>query len=204
MKAQRLVLRAAVLLAGAMLAGCISPVPLTLSESFANPSTQPPDAHPVKPARKAPSCALVVDSIADVRADKLMLGNVVGRPVHAPANVDAWLRNVIGGLQTRGIDVSFDANAAHEFDPLVASLTLRMAWVSGISSSKNATTLWRMHLRRGVADIRQADYRGTDIALNWSSGDGELQRMVDRAMGRALDLMAADVRAACAGQPPTS
>jgi hypothetical protein len=63
--------------------------------------------------------------------------------------------------------------------------------------------LWHMRLRRGVTDIRQADYRGMDTAINWSRGDGELQSMVDRAMGRALDQIAADVRAACAGQPRT-
>jgi hypothetical protein len=185
-------------LAALVLSACISPVPMTISESFSNPATDPSSATIHLPRSSAtPSCTLIVATITDARTDPALLGNVAGRPVRGPTNANAWLHNVIEGLQTRGIDASFDVNPRAEAMPLVADLTLRLAWVSDLHTSKNATTLWHMTLRRGDRSLGAFDYRGADTSLNWSSGDGELQRMVDRALGRALDAMAADVHSAC-------
>jgi hypothetical protein len=188
---------AATLVAGAI-AGCINAVPMTLAESFSNPDIVSPNApRPKKRAANDPGCALVIDAIADERSDPRMLGSVAGRPVHAPENVNAWLHNVLAGLGTRGITVTFDAIPAGAANPLVASMTLRIAWVSEISTSKSATTLWHMRLRDGENPVADADFRGADTVLNWSSGDAELQHMVDRAFGRSLDLMATEVRKHC-------
>ena len=185
-------------LAAALLAGCVSPVPLTLSESFSDPATRPVDApHPPRRAPNAPPCVAIVDRLADVRTDPGLLGNVAGRPVRAPENVDSWLTNVMSGLGSRGIAVSFDSNPAHAADPLMTSVTLKLAWVSDLHTSKNATTLLHVRVKRGDNVVTERDYRGADTAINWSSGDGELQRMVDRSFGRALDQIAVDLRAAC-------
>ena len=178
-------------------AGCVSSVPMTISESFSNPDTTVVSAQH-KSAAGESRCKLVVDNIADARTDLAILGTVSGRPVHAPTNLDAWLHNVIAGFETRGIRVSFDATPNQDAAALVASMTLRIAWVSELVESKNATTLWHMRMRHGDTILVDRDFRGTDTVLNWSSGDGELQRMVDRAQGRALDLMAAAVRSTCA------
>jgi hypothetical protein len=110
--------------------------------------------------------------------------------------VSLWLRNVVAGLESRGVIPHFDTNPG-EASPLVASLSLRMAWVSEIHTSKTATTLWRLKLTRGESVLVDRDYRGSNTVMNWSSGDGELQRMVDRAFGGALDQIAGDVRAIC-------
>jgi len=198
MKSMTRVTRAvATALAVTAFAGFISSVPMTVSESFSNPDTTGTGA-PHKFAAGDTRCKLVVDSIADARTDLAILGTVSGRPVHAPTNLDAWLRNVIAGFETRGIQVSFDANPNQDAATLVASMTLRIAWVSELVESKNATALWHMRMRHGDTIFVDRDFRGADTVLNWSSGDGELQRMVDRAQGRALDLMAAEVRSTCA------
>jgi len=189
---------AATLAAAAPLFGCASRPPMTVSESFSNPRPAAVSV-PVSRAKSPSACQLVVDNITDQRSDPTILGSVAGRAVHAPANTGAWLQNVVAGFDSRDIDVRFDTNAAHEATPLVASLTLRIAWVSDISTSKTANTLWHMRLRRGETQLVDADFRGADAVMNWSSGDGELQRLVDRAMGKALDLMAGEVRAACGG-----
>jgi hypothetical protein len=152
----------------------------------------------------ANTCTLIVDAIADLRSDPMVLGSVASRPVRAPADVNAWLQSVVQGFESRGINVSFDSNPTGEADPLVASLSLRLAWVDEIHISKTATTLWHMRLRRGERQLADADYRGADTVMNWSSGDAELQRMVDRALGKSLDLMAADVRGACAARTVAS
>jgi len=184
--------------AAAWLMGCVSPVPLTLSESFSDPTTRPVDApHPPKRPPNAPPCAAIVDRLADVRPDPGLLGNVAGRPVRAPENVDSWLTNVMSGLGSRGIVVSFDSNPTRAVDPLMTSVTLKLAWVSDLHTSKNATTLLHVRVKRGDRVVTERDYRGADTAINWSSGDGELQRMVDRSFGRALDQIAVDLRAAC-------
>jgi hypothetical protein len=181
-----------------MLTAACAVEPLKLTGAFSNPETLPSNAP--RPARaKAPesSCALIVDGIYDTRGEPKLLGNVAGRPVHAPADVNAWLRNVIAGFGTRGVTVSFDTNPTQQAAPLIASLTLRTAWVSELHTSKAANTVWQMRLRRGETLIEETNFRGADTVMNWSSGDGELQRMIDRALGRALDQMAVKVRAAC-------
>ena len=65
--------------------------------------------------------------------------------------------------------------------------------------NKSATVVLNLRLKRGEAMVEEQDYRGADTVMNWASGDGELQRMVDRAFGRALDQIAVDVHAACPG-----
>jgi hypothetical protein len=178
--------------AAATLAGCVSPVPMTLSESFSNP-----EPHPLRFSKGTKSCDFIVALIADMRTEPALLGTVTGRPVRAPEDVQAWLRNVLSGLESRGVSPHFDTNPTHEATPLVADMTLRLAWVSEIHTSKTATTLLHMKLSRGEKVIAQRDYRGSDTVMNWSAGDGELQRMVDRAFGTALDQIAVDLRAAC-------
>jgi len=185
-------------LAAVTLCACVSQVPMTLSERFSDPQTRPATAPRL--SRNAQPCTLIVSTIADTRIEPALLGSVAGRPVRAPGDVSAWLRNVIAGLESRGVVPHFDTNPHQETSPLVAGLTLRMAWVSEIHTSKTATTLLRMKLTRGESVLRERDYRGSDTVMNWASGDGELQQMVDRAFGAALDQIAEDVRAACKGR----
>jgi hypothetical protein len=185
-------------LAAVTLTACVSQVPMTLSERFSNPHTRPANA-PRLP-RNALTCRVIVSTIADTRTNPELLGRVAGRPVRAPADVSLWLRNVVAGLESRGVVPHFDSNPTHEASPLVAGFTLRLAWVSEIHTAKTATILLRMKLTRGGSVLREKDYRGSDTVMNWSSGNGELQNMVDRAFGGALDQIADDVRAACKGQ----
>jgi hypothetical protein len=177
--------------------------PMKLTGAFSNPETLPPSApRPARAKTSDPGCALIVDGIYDTRGEPKLLGTVAGRVVHAPADVNAWLHNVVTGFGTRGVTVSFDTNPTQQAAPLIASLTLRTAWVSELHTSKAANTVWQMRLRRGETLIEETNFRGADTVMNWSSGDGELQRMIDRAFGRALDQMAVKVRAAC-GSPGT-
>jgi hypothetical protein len=178
-----------------LIAGCAAPPPLKLSESFTDPHAHAPP--PQKKNAAGRPCVLVVDRITDARSDPRVLGSVAGRAVHAPADVNAWLRNVLGGFGGRGVQLVYDAIPSGEARPLVGSLTLKIAWVSELHTDKNATTLWHLQLRRGASTVLDQDFRGADTAMNWSSGDGELQRMVDRAFGASLDQMAAEVRGAC-------
>ncbi|HET9472904.1 MAG TPA: hypothetical protein VFO82_03370 [Steroidobacteraceae bacterium] len=182
----------------ALLAAACALEPMTLAGAFSNPETQlPNEPRPPRARTPAANCTLIVDAIYDTRSEPKLLGTVAGRPVYAPTDVKAWLHNVVAGLGTRGVAVDFDTNTAQQTAPLVATLTLRTAWVSELHTSKATNTVWQMRLRRGETLIEESNIRGADTVMNWSSGDGELQRMVDRAFGRALDQIAARVRAAC-------
>jgi len=197
---RRLLRSIVAVLVAAALGGCASQPPYTLTGSFADPDTSTANAPRVRASKDAAHCPLQIDRIADLRTDPGILGNVAGRTVRAPESVDAWLHNVLGaGLASRGVTPHFDRRPQGVADPLTADVALRTAWVSDIHTSKSATAVLNLRLKRGEALLGERDYRGADTVLNWSSGDGELQRMVDRAFGRALDQIARDVRAACSG-----
>jgi hypothetical protein len=53
------------------------------------------------------SCTLRVVNVIDDRMDPSVLGNVGGRTVKGPADTQAWLHSVIGGLRNTGIVVEF-------------------------------------------------------------------------------------------------
>jgi hypothetical protein len=182
----------------ATLLGCASQSPYRLTGSFADPDTSPANAPRSRAAKNAPPCPLQIGVVSDLRMQPGILGNVGGRTVRAPESVEAWLNNVLGaGLASRGITPYFDRRPEGVTDPLTADVALRLAWVSDLHTSKTATAVLNLRLKRGESVLREHDYRGMDTVMNWSSGDGELQRMVDRAFGRALDQMATDLRAAC-------
>jgi hypothetical protein len=200
MSRQRLLPAVVPALVAAAICGCASQPPYTLTGSFADPDTSGANAPRTRVAKNAAACPLLIGRVADLRAQSGVLGTVAGRTVRAPGNVDAWLNNVLGaGLASRGVTPYFDRRPEGVANPLTADVGLRLAWVSDIHTSKNATTVLNLRLKRGETVLAEHDYRGADTVMNWASGDGELQRMVDRAFGRALDQMAADLRAACAG-----
>lgn len=185
-------------LAVAALSGCTTSPPYTLTGSFADPDTSTPSAPRARFGKNAASCPLQIGRVSDLRAQPAILGNVAGRAVRAPESVEAWLNNVLGaGLRSRGVAPYFDRRPEGVNDPLTADVALRTAWVSDLHTSKNATAVLSLRLMRGDSVLKTQDYRGADTVMNWASGDGELQRMVDRAFGRALDQIAADVRATC-------
>ncbi|HEX6397024.1 MAG TPA: hypothetical protein VFZ95_06345, partial [Steroidobacteraceae bacterium] len=169
-----------------------------LTGSFADPDTSTASAPRVHLAKNQVPCPLQIGRVADLRTQPAILGNVAGRTVRAPESVEAWLNNVLGaGLRSRGISPYFDRRPEGVADPLTADVALRTAWVSDLHTSKSSTAVLNLRLMRGDSVVKTQDYRGTDTVMNWASGDGELQRMIDRAFGRALDQIAADVRAAC-------
>jgi hypothetical protein len=52
--------------------------------------------------------------------------------------------------------------------------------------------------------IKSADYRGSISTPNWSSGQQEIQSMIDRAFDQALSQAAADTLAECSAAGTSS
>jgi hypothetical protein len=165
--------------------------PITANTAYvprtAAPRTQLPQA----------ACRLLVVEIVDDRLDPSMLGAVGGRTVHAPADMQAWMRSVLGGLDRSGIAVEFgDLNKADSSE-LVAKAELKTAWVSSATTAKTASVVLAMRYFRAGTQIKAADYRGSISATNWASTQDEIQGMIDRAFDQVLAQAAGDIRVAC-------
>jgi hypothetical protein len=144
------------------------------------------------------SCTLRVVDVIDDRMDPTVLGNVGGRTVKGPPDAQAWLHSVIGGLRNTGIEVKFgDADAASASADLSAKAELKTAWVSSAATAKIASVVLNLQYFRSGSMIKSADYRGSISTPNWSSGEYEIQSMIDRAFDQALSQAAADTLAAC-------
>jgi hypothetical protein len=142
------------------------------------------------------SCTLRVVKVIDDRMDPTVLGNVGGRTVKGPPDPQAWLHSVIGGLRNTGIAVEFgDAETASA--DLSANAELKTAWVSSAATAKIASVVLNLQYFRSGSMIKSADYRGSISTPNWSSGEHEIQSMIDRAFDQALSQAAADTLAAC-------
>lgn len=142
------------------------------------------------------TCTLRVVQVIDDRMDPSVLGNVGGRTVKGPPDAQAWLHSVIGGLRNTGIEVEFgDAEATSA--ALSAKAELKTAWVSSAATAKIASVVLNLQYFRSGTLIKSADYRGSISTPNWSSGQYEIQSMIDRALEQALSQAAADTLAAC-------
>jgi hypothetical protein len=149
------------------------------------------------------SCTLRVVNVIDDRMDPTVLGNVGGRTVKGPPDPQAWLHSVIGGLRNTGIEVQFgeaDTTSAE----LSAKAELKTAWVSSAATAKIASVVLNLQYFRSGSMIKSADYRGSISTLNWSSGQQEIQSMIDRAFDQALSQAAADTLAACSAAVTSS
>jgi len=144
------------------------------------------------------SCTLHVVKVIDDRMDPTVLGSVGGRTVKGPPDPQAWLHSVIGGLRNTGIAVVFGDAETTSAD-LSAKAELKTAWVSSAATAKIASVVLNLQYFRSGSMIKSADYRGSISTPNWSSGQHEIQSMIDRAFDQALSQAAADTLAACSG-----
>jgi hypothetical protein len=181
-------LRSTVGLLGLALAGC---QPMTASTQYT------PHVIAAKTVSAAP-CALRVAEIVDERMDPSVLGSVGGRTVKGPKDSQAWLHSVLSGLGGSGIRVSFNEPDGQGSGDLSAGVELKTAWVSSETTSKVASVVLRFHYFRAGAPLKSAEYRGSIASPNWSSAEGEIQGMIDRAFDKALAQAARDVLAQCA------
>jgi hypothetical protein len=149
------------------------------------------------------SCTLRVVKVIDDRMDPTVLGNVGGRTVKGPPDPEAWLHSVIGGLRNTGIAVEFGDAETTSAD-LSAKAELKTAWVSSAATAKIASVVLNLQYFRSGSMIKSADYRGSISTPNWSSGQHEIQSMIDRAFDQALSQAAADTLAACSAAVTSS
>jgi hypothetical protein len=191
----RTLVRAAGAAAVLTLPGCATPEPAQLNAAFVEPADRTTTAAPT-PAPAHP-CKVHVVELRDGRRAPETLGVLTGRAVKSPADTQAWLRSVVGGLDARGFQIDFDTPPSPSPDAVSAKVALQSAWVTAISTNKTANVVLHVQANGPSSQAIDRDYRGDVSNLNWASTDGEIRRVVDYAFAKALDSIAADLRPLC-------
>ena len=176
---------AAMLMAGAA-GGCVSQTPVMLSSDFVVRT----------PTQAAAACQVDLLTVRDVRQYPETLGTIIGRPIRAPDNPQQWLVNVLRALRERGIEVA-QVDERRPGSRLALEAELRDAWVSAVSTTKTASAIVHIRFLPANGEPHDRAYRGRDSSINWASGDGEVNAMMDRVFNDILEQMATDIMPIC-------
>lgn len=168
-----------------------APKPAQLTASFKDR-----DAPRGEVPARTPGCTVNFTEIVDERRSPEMVGVIERRAVRAPADVQTWMRAVLGGLAARGVDARFDAAAAPGASS--ARFTLQTAWIQSTVVTYSASVVVRLQAEGSAGSPIDRSYRGRVVrTAYWSGGVGTLQSAVDGAFADALDSMAVDLKALC-------
>jgi hypothetical protein len=148
-------------------------------------------------------CKLAFTEISDRRRDPAVVGRIGPRVIHGPTDPVGWVRNVLTDLRDFGAQVSFPAAEPPSSGSLSASVTLLDVWVANTATTKTGNVLVQVRYSRDGVDLKEARYRGAESEVNWFNSEGEIQSMIDDALGQILSAMSADLTKLCA-QPAES
>jgi hypothetical protein len=149
-------------------------------------------------AKDAPACTVEFTTLTDERHDQKTIG-VVGRPIRSPADTQAWMRSILGGLAKRGIDPRFDATASAEDAP-AAKVGLKVVWIAPVAVNFSANVIVSVDAAATNGKTLQKTYRGQVTTTNWNNGAGEIDKAIDKAFSDALNKIAPDLRELCTAQ----
>jgi hypothetical protein len=158
----------------------------------------PPAVAGTPAATQLRDCRISIASILDARLDRETIGSIGPRPVRAPPDTRAWVRNVLVTLQDYGAQVSFDAAGQRQHDELSAAVELKRLWVTNVATSKAVGIVLVVRYERDGALIKEATYRGSVSGINWFGTSDELQATLDEAFGQIVTAMRGDLAALCA------
>lgn len=184
------------------LVGCASS-PVTLRDSYAAPASarnKKSDArrsNSKQVVADAPTagCAVHVMALQDSRTDPSLLGVVAGRAVRSPGQGAEWISGMLSsGLKEKGVTLSGAPAAGATKPVVVAEARLVTAWVGSVATSMNGTVVVAVRHGEGA---EEKIYRGAATVMNWSSGEGEIQSLMDRAFEQMLVKLGADLRERC-------
>lgn len=165
---------------------------MTLAPVFDN--TVPSE---VKLIKGSNACPVRIIALGDVRRSPEMIGVHDRRQIFAPQDRVAWLRSIVAGLNTRGISISFEGDAAAP-DTSTAKVDLTTAWITNTKVNISASAVFRMQVTNVGGETFDRVYRGGNSRMTyWTNGRPVLQQAIDVALARALDAMAVDLLTAC-------
>jgi hypothetical protein len=179
------------------LQGCATS-PVTVRSSYAPPPAPTNRNGTVSKARaaEAVSCTAHVLVMKDSRSDPTFLGVVAGRSVRSPGQGVEWIGAMLSsGLRHKGIALSVAPEAPADRSVVVAEARLLTAWVASVTTSMNGTVV--VAVRHDANDPEEKIYRGSSTVMNWASGEGEIQGLLDRAFDQMLIKLSTDLKARC-------
>jgi hypothetical protein len=180
------------------LSGCATS-PVTLRQSYVAPPSRTPERTLAATAVPKSDCAIHVIALEDSRSDPAFLGVIAGRPVHSPGQGADWIGGMLtSGLEAKGVSLSRGPADAVANRVVMAGARLVTAWVNTTSTSMNGTVVVAVRDREGG---EEAIYRGAATVMNWASGEGEIQSLMDRAFEQMLVKLSSDLKARCVTGP---
>lgn len=152
-----------------------------------------------KVAHDTTACEMRVLKLVDARTDPNVLGSVAGRSVRSPGEGTNWISEMLRtGLAQQGVGYSLSPAGASVNPAVEAEVKLVTAWVSSLSISKSSSFVLAVTFGPGSEHSEEKIYRGSYTAVNWASGEGEIQLMVDGAFQDLLRKLSADIKLRCA------
>jgi hypothetical protein len=179
-------------------AGCVSAEPIKLSSKFApSLATQ----WTATAANGSAPCDVMLDSVRDTRADPQIVG-ALGRRIVRADDAAAWVRS---GFETLRQDSRIRFVAQGDARPALGlSVELLKVYVSNVNMAISSSAAVRVSFTSSGAPAGQMVFRGADNVINWSSGDGEVQGSLDRALQEIIVAVNKDVLARCSASPPSA
>ena len=193
-----------VTLVATALSGCATSA-VTMKDSYTStasakrkPSTKASRNTKAVASLPASSCRIHFARLTDSRTDPTILGSVAGRPVLSPGEGSHWIGEMLRtGLAHQHIDVTLAPDNPAPSEALVADAELLTAWISSVTTSMRSNIVLTVSFPGADAAPVSKTYRGTGTAVNWASGEGEIQSLVNTAFGELLTKLAADIQARC-------
>ncbi len=170
-----------------------APQPLVLAPTFTDVDVEDDDT----PAKTPLACKVTFTGLADARRDPVSVGTLGNRAIRSPADTQAWMRAVLGGLPRRGVAPQFVAPDAPAPDGPAAKFTLRMVWVDYVAVDLSANVVVSVDATADNGRTLHQTYRGRVARMNWASTTSEIQSAVNTAFADVLDKMAPDLKSLC-------
>jgi hypothetical protein len=170
-----------------------APAPAQLTATFKDR-----DGPHIDAGARPPACTINFAEIADARSSPDIVGVIDRRAVHAPEDVQTWMKAVLGGLVARGVGVRFEPGAAPAPAAPSAHFTLQTAWIQSTVVTYSANVVVHLQAENAVGAKIDSSIRGRVArTAYWSGGRDTLQSAVDGAFADALDKMAVELKGLC-------
>ena len=202
----------AAVVASALVAGCATGSPITISSS-SPASAIPPSSGAMNGApRRAVSraalaspqadgvsaCAVYLGDVSDVRPNPSDFGTMGLRPVLVADSV-SWLQSA---LETFKQDPRLRFVSEVETG-LAVRIELMKAYVMAMATQKSAVVVLRVTYRSGGKDLEPQIARGQDTSANMAFGEKETETALNRAMVMAVKQLDEGVVGRCRAAPPS-
>jgi len=136
---------------------------------------------------------IAVDSIADVRSEKLLLGKFQHATVHGD-HFYPWIVARFNELER------LSASEYSDIDLIHLDVSVKKAYIRILPSSIGSSVVLDVSYSCGDHATNQRFFRGDATALNWGFGQGEMMSLLNEATSEAITNIVQDMRGSCVAE----